>query len=336
MQVISVPPTDEFTLQLMTELVGNRPAYYVWSMHLHMLPSVLPEGQVILCVKDLVNDSLIQLVDSNPNKFIVCVSVENLVLANARIVRMGGDWLNQIAQYQAMQPVRDKNFTEQHVISLNRNPRHHRTTVASYLTGTLCPAVVTTMIKEQQTFLDAVPWDLSALTDEQRDALIVGHHSLSPSDSDIYKDIGLVNNIANFENSLRTMYRQSLVEIVSETTFAESAFNLTEKTMHCFAAFNFPLILSSCGTVQFLRDIGFDMFDDIIDHSYDKIEDSALRVVSAIDFNYEILHNSDLAKRKWQECQGRFEKNWEFICSGKLAQWYEARTRKEFSAALGG
>jgi hypothetical protein len=249
---------------------------------------------------------------------------------------MGGDWLNQIAQYQVMQPVRDKNFTPQHVISLNRNPRHHRTTVASYLAGTLCPAVVTTLIKEHQTFLDAVPWDLSAITVEHRDALEMGYCSLTPSDSDIYKGIGTVNNVANFENTLRAMYTNSLIEIVGETTFEEPAFNLTEKTMHCFVAFNFPIILSSCSTVQFLRDIGFDMFDDIIDHSYDKIEDSALRVVSAIDFNYEILHNGDLAKRKWQECQGRFEKNWEFISSGKLAQWYEARTRKEFSAALVG
>jgi hypothetical protein len=319
----------------MTELVAGHNAYYVWAMNLTELPSKFPDGQVVLCVKDILHDELSTLLNENSRKFIVCTSMENLEL-NARTVRMGGDWLNQIAQYQVMKPVRTKNFTNQHVISLNRNPRHHRTTVASYLAGTLCPAVVTTMIKEQQTFLDAVPWDLTTLTDEQREALIIGYHSLSPSDSDIYKDIGLVNNVANFENTLRAMYTNSLVEIVSETTFDGPAFNLTEKTMHSFAAFNFPIILSSCGTVQFLRDLGFDMFDDIIDHSYDKIEDSALRVVSAIDFNYEILHNGDLAKQKWQECQERFEKNWEFISSGKLAQWYEARTRKEFSAALAG
>jgi hypothetical protein len=82
--------------------------------------------------------------------------------------------------------------------------------------------------------------------------------------------------------------------------------------------------------------MGFDMFDDIVDHSYDLEEDPVKRVVTAIDNNYVLMHNRDLAKQKWQECLPRFEKNWEFISSGKLANWYAARTKLEFATALQG
>ena len=335
MQLITKSITDEFTFTLLSELAGERPAYYVWSLHLDNLPNSFPEGQVILCVKDVLHDDYLQkLTDTDPGKFVVCTSLENLVLANAKIVRMGGDWLNQISQYQDLEPIRSKNFASQYVISLNRNPRHHRVTAASYLAGTCCPAIITTLIKDHQTFTDAVPWDLSALSSEQMDALNAGYTCLESSDPDIYSSLGQLNNIANFEVNLRPMYAGSLVEIVGETSFDEAAFNLTEKTMHCFAAFNFPIILSSCGTVQFLRSIGFDMFDDIVDHSYDLVKDPAKRVVTAIDNNYILMHNRDLAKQKWQECLPRFEKNWEFVSSGKLAAWYAARTKLEFLNAI--
>ena len=38
----------------------------------------------------------------------------------------------------------------------------------------------------------------------------------------------------------------------------------------------FPILFGYSGIVQYFRDKGFDMFDDIIDHSYDKIDSNRL------------------------------------------------------------
>jgi hypothetical protein len=288
--------------------------------------------------------------------FVLMLSVENIKsyfadLTNVRVVHIGGDWLNQIADYQNLKPVTSKSVNCGY-ISLNRGARMHRVISASYQFGNKWDKLGNITFMSKPSFfpsstdhilLDFCPWEFSAVTPIQRSTILVGYELMvairsgrREEDYQIYETIGENNNIANFNTNLRQMYEHSIVEVVSETSFADPAFLLTEKTMHCFAAFNFPIILSSCGTVQFLRDIGFDMFDDIVTHSYDMEPDPVKRIVMALDNNIALLQNRDLAKQKWQECLPRFEKNWEFISSGKLAQWYEARTRKEFSAALVG
>jgi hypothetical protein len=50
----------------------------------------------------------------------------------------------------------------------------------------------------------------------------------------------------------------------------------TEKTAKAFLMNQIPLMIAAPGMVQVLRGLGFDMFDDIVDHSYDK-EDNILK-----------------------------------------------------------
>ncbi len=52
----------------------------------------------------------------------------------------------------------------------------------------------------------------------------------------------------------------------------------TEKTTKAFAMNQIPLILSTPGTVGKLRQMNFDLFDDVIDHSYDKEDDILKRI----------------------------------------------------------
>tara|TARA_B110000503_G_scaffold29720_1_gene47846 strand:+ start:1325 stop:2488 length:1164 start_codon:yes stop_codon:yes gene_type:complete len=52
----------------------------------------------------------------------------------------------------------------------------------------------------------------------------------------------------------------------------------TEKTTKAFAMNQIPLILASPGLVEKLRTMNFDLFDDVIDHSYDKECDIVKRI----------------------------------------------------------
>jgi hypothetical protein len=92
----------------------------------------------------------------------------------------------------------------------------------------------------------------------------------------------------------------SLFNIVSETDSWGDVIFLTEKTFKCFAFDSIPIISSYPGTVAELKKLGFDMFDDIVDHSYDLIEDADARIqaiveeVKRIDQKYTIAECSVL------------------------------------------
>jgi hypothetical protein len=57
---------------------------------------------------------------------------------------------------------------------------------------------------------------------------------------------------------------------------------ITEKSLKAFLYRQIPIFWAVPGTVQLLRDIGFDVYDDIIDHSYDNIKDPDLRLNTMI------------------------------------------------------
>jgi hypothetical protein len=153
-------------------------------------------------------------------------------------------------------------------------------------------------------------------------------------DYDIYNKYGQKNtdNANNFENRLRGLYRNSFVEIVSESVFSSPAFMLTEKTAHAFYGCNFPIILTGCGAVAHLRELGLDVFDDIVDHSYDTIKNPIDRVVAAIESNRTLLTNPDYAKQSWKTHRPRFERNVEVMRD--IHSWYETRTRQQFAKTL--
>lgn len=52
----------------------------------------------------------------------------------------------------------------------------------------------------------------------------------------------------------------------------------TEKTAKAFAMHQLPLFVTVPGYVEYLRSIGFDMFDDILDHSYDSEPVPTMRI----------------------------------------------------------
>ena len=63
---------------------------------------------------------------------------------------------------------------------------------------------------------------------------------------------------------------KSLLSIVNETNdFSNTYVQLSEKSFKVFAWHQIPIFSASPKQVETIRNIGFDMFDDIIDHSYD-------------------------------------------------------------------
>jgi hypothetical protein len=63
-------------------------------------------------------------------------------------------------------------------------------------------------------------------------------------------------------------YKSAYINIVTETTVFDEVF-LSEKIWKPIASGQLFLVVGSRNTIQYLRELGVDVFDDIIDHSYD-------------------------------------------------------------------
>lgn len=68
---------------------------------------------------------------------------------------------------------------------------------------------------------------------------------------------------------------------------------LTEKSLKPFLFYQLPIFITYTHNLKCLRELGFDLFDDILDNSYDVIEDPKLRIDTALS-NLDKLKNINL------------------------------------------
>lgn len=91
----------------------------------------------------------------------------------------------------------------------------------------------------------------------------------------------LIMDESNFEGRFALhspISKNSYIDLVTESSHTYLPFK-TEKCVKPFYNLQFPIIFGHRGIINDLREMGFDMFDDIIDHSYDTIE-----VKSSLDY----------------------------------------------------
>jgi hypothetical protein len=162
---------------------------------------------------------------------------------------------------------------------------------------------------------------------------ILKSSELSLNDNKEIYTTGPNDNVTNFENVLSEYYKNTFVEIISETSYTEKAYLLTEKTLNSIYGCNFPILLCGQGSVKFLRDMGLDVFDDIVDHSYDSIENPVDRLYRAITDNIELLINSNKTKQLWKDNQNRFLANIAFV-KNDIYKYYTNRATTEFMRAI--
>jgi len=268
-------------------------------------------------------------------KFVLVTSLENLDKEinkpNCSIITMGGDITNQINRFDEYNPVTTKFKSNKSVISLNRGIRNHRTYLVSLLYGLDLDKHVAV------SYLDAHKVKGDALTDVLKydyvhdnffNIVSQGFSKFKMSnqvfdDSEIYKNTTSNDNIYNFNNSLTGKYQSSFVEFVTETNYNELGFNVTEKLSHSVFGYNLPILVSSPGYIEFLRQAGFDVFDDIVNHSYDNELDKTIRIQKAVTDNIELV-SSNMASDMFIENKTRFDHNCRLL-KEDLSKFYTDR-----------
>jgi hypothetical protein len=271
-------------------------------------------------------------------KFILLTSVENLDFYikndNVRIVPWGGDLTNQQLAYQKLEPVLDKNFDSKYIyLSLNRNRRTHRAMLVSLLYGLNLNQHGLISCMFQDKIDDLYKYTLWPELEIYRQGFNKFKSSNLPltDNPEIYKNCNN-DNVSNFKNKLTNYYQNTFVEIITETSYTEKCYNLTEKTLNSIYGCCFPILLCSQGSVAFLRSMGMDVFDDVINHSYDKIDDPSERLYAAITDNLAILTDPNI-KEIWQANIHRFKNNVDFA-KKTLYNFYSTRAESLFSEAM--
>jgi hypothetical protein len=109
-------------------------------------------------------------------------------------------------------------------------------------------------------------------------------------------------------------YESSYVNIVTESNFLQEEIHITEKTLKPFYFYQFPIFLSSVNHIKYIKGMyDFDMFDDIINHSYDSETDNKKRLFMVCDEIKRLSENKDKLIEFYKNNQFRFEKNKQIV-----------------------
>lgn len=133
------------------------------------------------------------------------------------------------------------------------------------------------------------------------------------------------NNHENFID-LKIAYGRAAVNIVTETLYDHAPGIVTEKTQHAIAAQQIPIVIGHKGIVQDCRDMGFDMFDDLVDTSYDMLENNT-RVEQAILLNQDLIQG----RINLEHYKDRLVRNREYLIREFPAQ-VRQRVARDFAA----
>jgi len=178
----------------------------------------------------------------------------------------------------------DKDFSyaaTHHYIALARSPKAHRTRFINNLLNLKLEKYGYFSIGSGEEWSTLAG---STFYDRHQKILGIDKHNLKyfPTliDGAVAQDFNI--DIKSYSVS-DTRIKNALLNVVLETSY-EIRFNnwtvpmLTEKTTKAFALGQIPLILGPKAQVEHTRDMGFDMFDDFVDHSYDNEQDPEVRI----------------------------------------------------------
>jgi len=254
-------------------------------------PATSPVTNILKTGQSLVIDTSLEVFDLNnfARKHAFTVPVFDILSECCKCAGVSTNniyWLTPVAEHQAIHrytfngtlleyhnsskpTVNFRPSADVHFLSLNNHPRPHREKLVEFLESS--------GIKDKSLYSynpQGVQNQRSVVLDEQ---FTTG------------------NKLDKLDSVPAYVWEGTLISIVTETIFAEPIVFPTEKTWKVFDKFHFPVFVSCAGFVSRIRELGFDVFDDYIDHSYDTIQDNTERLTAV----FKVIE--DLSKRDISE-----------------------------------
>ena len=131
---------------------------------------------------------------------------------------------------------------------------------------------------------------------------------------------GSIRNSQNYKQLLqKTVFEPSCISLITEPTYIEREAILTEKTIMAVYGGTIPIWVGGWRCADSMRSLGFDIFDDVVDHSYQALENPIARVNKSISLNKDILSSFTITPA----IQQRLKYNLKLMTSGIFEQEVE-------------
>lgn len=120
------------------------------------------------------------------------------------------------------------------------------------------------------------------------------------------------SNASNFNFLYDKIFKNSATSIITEPCFFERGNMLTEKTLMAIYSHQFMIWPGTYKMAETAQDLGIDIFDDIIDHSYQYHDHPGKRVVEAFLLNKDFLQDLGQQEQLRVKFKSRLEANLKF------------------------
>jgi hypothetical protein len=94
-----------------------------------------------------------------------------------------------------------------------------------------------------------------------------------------------------------TVFEPTCVSLITEPAYYERETIVTEKTLMALYAGTIPIWVGGWRIADYMTSMGFDVFSDVVDHSYQTEPDPGRRCDLAVQLNLALLTDFDLARR---------------------------------------
>lgn len=135
------------------------------------------------------------------------------------------------------------------------------------------------------------------------------------------------NWLDNFRQ-LHALYQRCVTNVVTESVYQWRPGVISEKTLHAFVACQVPILIAHPGSVNDCRRLGFDMFDDILDNSFDLLPNDQ-RLHAALELNRHWITDPCVD----QQLRHRLWLNHQHVFSG-LMHYIWARVNTDLAAVV--
>jgi hypothetical protein len=127
---------------------------------------------------------------------------------------------------------------------------------------------------------------------------------------------GNFTNAETYKHLLKeNVFEPACISLITEPCFYEKEALVSEKTLMSIFGGNLPIWVGGWRCADSMKYLGFDVFDDIIDHSYQHMEDPLDRCYYAIERNLDLLKNFEQTKQFVNKNQDRLQYNLDLVLS---------------------
>jgi hypothetical protein len=109
------------------------------------------------------------------------------------------------------------------------------------------------------------------------------------------------------------VFEPTCVSLITEPCYLEREIMITEKTIMAVYAGTLPVWVGGWRLPDAMRDLGFDVFDDIVDHSYSTLADPVARLDQALIKNQHLLTDFTLVRDFITANQSRLQHNVDLV-----------------------